>query len=925
MYVCKIATTVGIVLAISLLSGKADGAGPEKQNTPEGKAITFLLEKGTVSQEFSVREVTEADDNAYWSRPAFEDRNRPADQQRTERQYKLDEEETIYKGMTSVFLGRLTRVSENTVIHGYDIHSNNPTWRQICGGLALARLLRGTYAVRTEPAYNLLKVKEFAVPIKFPVEQDTSSLPKNGFIVEPIPGPPQAGDIIAYYKEIDSAYPAHYGLVKSVKTRTVGTDATMRTDVEVSIYTKDTAESVREGAPDLMPASKGYKVYRYFRILDWNSIKVYRLHDLVVEVRDLESGCPVQDASVEALSTVPVQLPGKTVITTLQGQAAFVAARNAAFPFSVTNCNLRVRVTHPDYAPEEQVVANGPKFPTDEPLVVTVKLRPKRDGKVRLESRRTQRGGLRDTVLLLTDPAIAELDAPGYKYLTHTIEAKPTASTQFVKIGDHSWSHAETIRSPGSSSGARVAKDRTYLQVQLPPDLRERPEWTGSPLDFRVVSQWYNQGKPVGQELVSPVCTPGGPAVYVRPVSSQVKIGPQAFSSNELGMELDLRLGVKDQGFDYPGAHLTVKMGSRTWHGYVPWQGNGVALAGSDYKPYPVYSAQMFLDLTGGAAQNRLAVPVGPQRADPVTLTIAGEAGGVQASTSLTVTLTATPGWIEARKKDLEYRQERADAGIKGMRGENQRMQEFIHRATAELQQLKPDHADYYNAKQCVVGCTGVQEKHNQLLIPDQESLKACNEAVYLGNWKAAAGHLRNRIQYHHQALTKDLAVLGEQEKLLLSGVPRTGSKQTADDVRKKFVQDRRGLRAAIADNLVAITEKAADLSFEFGDATTLKEFTTAHLECVRERGKIYQTPDADVNRTLGEALKKFGERWVTLTGERAAAAAVYKQGAMLLNQTVTRQERGPKGAAALVYPVWWPLDKATQMPADPTPAFPSP
>jgi hypothetical protein len=183
--------------------------------------------KGTVELRFQQR--TLADDEAHFAAPATP--SSPL----TRRQDLIASEADAYQG------SGYTPLDDNTDVNGYNIGANQPQHRQICGGLALARLLKGAYSVPTDQVWNVVST-----------------------LGEPVQGLPAVGDV-AVWRTGDTVH--HFGLVARLEDGT---------GFPVWVYSKDDSERVCLGPANTFPESKSYGQVSYHH-LDWNSITATRV------------------------------------------------------------------------------------------------------------------------------------------------------------------------------------------------------------------------------------------------------------------------------------------------------------------------------------------------------------------------------------------------------------------------------------------------------------------------------------------------------------------------------------------------------------------------------------------------------------------------------------------------------------------------
>jgi hypothetical protein len=133
-----------------------------------------------------------------------------------------------------------TLVHSGTVINGFSIGNNQPTARQNCAGLALARLLGGPYAVDPSRAVGVLTT--FGAEVSAP----------------------RHGDVAVWWRDGKAQ---HFALVDAVTQPWIGSP-------RVFVFSKDGQERVYRGPADSYP--KDYGSVKYYR-LPWHSIRAKRL------------------------------------------------------------------------------------------------------------------------------------------------------------------------------------------------------------------------------------------------------------------------------------------------------------------------------------------------------------------------------------------------------------------------------------------------------------------------------------------------------------------------------------------------------------------------------------------------------------------------------------------------------------------------
>lgn len=297
---------------------------------PMGKTVTFGFQKGNLYAEFPLREVSREDDDAYWNQPG--DINKSM----TKRREQLKQEDELY--------GRyMGRAADNITINGYFLGANLPTFRQNCGGLVMARLLRAPYQFPTNEAYKF--VYQFGDPY----------------------GGKRQNDLGVFFRKVGE--PSHFIIY----------------DTGGLIYSKDDEQSVFRGTVEgykaVADSRYGYNDYHSFH-MDWDHIKAYRKGSVQIQVEEADNpNQKVEDARVDLIPREPVGNPPTEIWrsknTDRSGNALFTGSDQ--FPFDVSKYNLRVKVTYPLlYQVETMEQKSGPYFP-DDTLRLVVRLKNKMD------------------------------------------------------------------------------------------------------------------------------------------------------------------------------------------------------------------------------------------------------------------------------------------------------------------------------------------------------------------------------------------------------------------------------------------------------------------------------------------------------------------------------------------------------------------
>jgi hypothetical protein len=215
----------GAVLALFMTVSPTFGA----------ERVRFVLQgpTGTVNLDFVQR--TAAEDNAFWN-------GQDPSSGKTRRQDKIDTENSIYGNAAG-----WAPLPDGTDVNGYNIGTNQPTNRQICAGLAVARLIGGPYKVPAQQADEV--ISKFGQPVAA--------------------GNVAVGDIAVWR---DGGTAKHFAIVcgKEVGVNRVGPYVR-----NIFVWSKDDAERVYKGPVATFPKNYGRVSYYH---LNWTGIKVTRIN-----------------------------------------------------------------------------------------------------------------------------------------------------------------------------------------------------------------------------------------------------------------------------------------------------------------------------------------------------------------------------------------------------------------------------------------------------------------------------------------------------------------------------------------------------------------------------------------------------------------------------------------------------------------------
>ena len=360
-------------LLVAVMAAQA-GGGPANQSTgrpmPRERNAYFGFQKGLLYLEYTLKEISRADDTASWSQS--EPNGKTVRDNQLAAEYAIYHPELLLAARGS--MDRLTPTTDNgyaffdpvTLVSPYNMFPNNPTYRQNCAGLSLVKLLREAYVFPTGDAFKF--VKSF--------DSSGWELRRLGS-VSSLTG--RRGDVAVYLTE--ALDPIHFVLLSGR-----------------GVISKDHEESVHYGDITAYPSLKPEKLIAFvgFYHLDWDQITPYRRQPVIVTVESATTHEKIPDARVELLPHQPL---GRLFAvwarqkTDGNGSAAFDRFEERAgktpedaplaFPFELAGGNLTVQVSREGYATARIEEPMGPRPAWNQPLRVTVRLTEMRTGWIR--------------------------------------------------------------------------------------------------------------------------------------------------------------------------------------------------------------------------------------------------------------------------------------------------------------------------------------------------------------------------------------------------------------------------------------------------------------------------------------------------------------------------------------------------------------
>jgi hypothetical protein len=620
----------------------------------------------------------------------------------------------------------------------------------------------------------------------------------------------------------------------------------------------------------------------------------------------------------------------------------------------------------PQGAVERRYYAKAPAPATDTPSVdstepiylmgqaIAYTVAPGKTGDLRLVTRRQKnRSG---TDVLVTSKALAGLDDKGGKVLVQNLYLADDPEGDFKKIlswrGVPGKAGIEPEAYPDETGAnlwksflpRRIAKDVVLFPVGAatarPPrvDGGELTLDTYKPLYFMVGEQWSLDGQ-LGDETFSDP-SELGPAVVVVGDARRVPFDAteaKGFYSSIYGYySSGLGLGLRDQDYQYMGAHFTVQSGD--------WQGHSWSYRRDTTREY-------------GQGGGELVAPGNPE---PITVRISAERGDTHATRQITLSADDAAKHRQGQARAIENL--RAQYGAKIGQNQNQLANTATTLADKQAQlkkaidnpkyvygannQKRQDYRPIYDLKLEVSNTQFSQRRLGEITIPFLQADLQGRVAFESGQWQAAYTALSNALNLQRAAITlnnerlADIATI--QDWYFTQPAPRDEDAAGIADLQKRAVAARPGnARSALRQSLeerqpivsllllsakwtgqMANVKNALAEKQELADGYAAIAVVDAEKPMVQARQRREQEGKArEARLTQRTNLREEADATALLTGDRDKAASLYAQGMDLYADEFKETGFGQPAKPwrdETSFPAWWPENGEGGKPSPP-------
>jgi hypothetical protein len=489
----------------------------------------------------------------------------------------------------------------------------------------------------------------------------------------------------------------------------------------------------------------------------------------------------------------------------------------------------------------------------------------------------------------------------------------------------------------------RIAKDRVLFPAGNATTRPARPEdgelsvENYKPLYFMAGEQWLLDGQ-LGDETFSEVSELGPTLVIVNDLRKTPHDASEAkaFYSYIYGYySTDLGLGLRDQDYQFPGAHFAVTAGEWKGHGWA-WRREGGREFGQ-----------------GGEL-------VVPGSLDPVAVAITAERGDMKATRQVTLTPDDPAGHRQNQQRGIERIRTEFDAKIaqsqKGLATSATTLadkQAQLKKAVDNPKyvqgannQKRQDYRPIYDLKLEVSNATFSQRRIAEIEIPFLQAEMQGRIAFQSGQWPSAYSAFTNALNLQRAAVSlanerladvaaiqdwyfgqpaprdEDAAGIADMQKRAIAARPgnaRNGLRMSLD-ARKPIVP--LVLLAAKWTGQMENVKKALAEKQELVDGYAAIAVVDAEKPEVQARQRREQQAKASEARlTQRTNLREEAEATALLTGDRTKAAALYAQG---MDLYADEFNEGGFGQPAkpwrdnTSFPAWWPESEEGGKPPSP-------
>ena len=508
-------------------------------------------------------------------------------------------------------------------------------------------------------------------------------------------------------------------------------------------------------------------------------------------------------------------------------------------------------------------------------------------GPFKVETRRPRMTGYDRTEFVITSDSLNQLDSQKEgNSLRYTVYASPTKDEKsFMEVwhGEFLPNKPPIEEDKGDVGSKRIAQDKVIIVDNYTGNLYYKHHWPKGRLYFRVGERWVLEGSKEQKETLSEVLEPRDLAIVLHSSGDQ-KLDP--FRSEETVKQTDVwmyvGIGPANQGIGYPGAHLKVSEGGRTYHYYTPrMEGDQTFESDSFGNLILTVRFEMRLPPAGGSVD------------------FAAKYDGESVSRALRVTVAMD----DKQKESLQNELKGADANNKTMRdmhtGEIKEMAVYIARDEKFLGERPSDvktywqQIDYSRAELDKVGCEANVRILSECRIPFSQALADRGRALREGNWAAAGTAVRalydarkRQTLYFMEMLRAKKAV--EQRLYALPEAPSPGKLWDDYDAN---------IAGAWREYLYWLREEAnvsTKVAYEAGDPQLYRRVGLLGIAALNE---IKSAP-----REIGDRLKEFANGWAHLSDDREGAAAMY----VLAYKLMDGSDKMPWNYYGGL-PAWWP------------------
>lgn len=568
---------------------------------------------------------------------------------------------------------------------------------------------------------------------------------------------------------------------------------------------------------------------------------------------------------------------------------------------------------------------------------------PGKTGDLGLVTRRQK--GRTGTDVLVTSKSLAGFDDKSGKSLVQHLYVADAPDGDFRKIMTYRAAPGKAGIEPEDypdDTGAnlwksllprRIAKDTVLFPAgnattrPARPDDSERSVENYKPLYFMVGEQWLLDGQP-GEESFSAVSELGPTVVIVGDLrhTPHDAAEAKAFFSYIYGYySTALGLGLRDQDYQFPGAHFTVRAGD--WQGHTwGWRREG----GREF----------------GQGGGELMIPGSP---DPVAVTISAGRGDARANRQVTVTADDPAKHRQAQQQGIERIRAEFDAKIAQAQGRQAAAATVIAEKKALLkkaednpqyvyganQQKRQDYRPIYERKLEVGSAVFGQRRLGEIEIPFLQAERQGRIAFQSGQWQSAYAAFGSALDLQRAAIAlanerlADVAAiqdwyfaqpaprdeeavgLAEMQKRAVAGRPRDArsAQRQSLDARKPIVSMLllAGKWTGRMDNV----RKALAEQQEVMDGYVAIAVVDAEKPEAQARQRQEQEGKArDARASERNNLREEAEATALLTGDRVKAAKLYVQSIDLYGDEFNRGWGGRAAAPwqeNTSFPSWWP------------------